>query len=252
MQVDATGAVRISLVIPAWNEAALLPRLLDSVAIAIRRWIDAGHRDDSIEVIVADNGSTDATADIARERGCRVVEVEKRVIAASRNGGAAIAQGDILCFIDADSIVHPDTFLAIDTAMNDPRTVGGATGVTMERWSPGIALSYAIVLPLVWLTGFDTGVVFWRRADFEALGGYDERRMIAEDVDFLWRLRRLGRTRGQRLVRVRHAKAITSTRKFDTHGDWHYFLQMPGQAWRLLRDRGALNDFARRYWYEGR
>jgi glycosyltransferase involved in cell wall biosynthesis len=246
------NAVAISLVIPAWNEAALLPRLLDSVDVARRRWVEAGHGDDSIEVIVADNGSTDATASIASERGCHVVEVAKRVIAASRNGGAAVAQGEILCFIDADSVLHPDTFLAIATAMANPRAVGGATGVTMERWSLGIALSYAMAVPLIWLTGFDTGVVFWRRADFETLGGYDEQRMVAEDLDFLWRLRRLGRTRGQRLVRLRGVKAITSTRKFDSHGDWHYFLQMPAQGWRLLRDRGAMNDFARRYWYDGR
>ncbi len=71
----------------------------------------------------------------------------------------------------------------------------------MERWSIGIALAYAMMLLIVWLTRFDTGLVFWRRADFEALGGYDERRMAAEDLDFLVRLRRLGRTRGQRLLR---------------------------------------------------
>ena len=243
-----TTSVRISLVIPAWNEAALLPRLLDSVAVARRRWIDAGHAMEEIEIIVADNGSTDRTAEIAREYGCRVVTIEKRVIAASRNGGAALAQGEILCFIDADSVLHPDSFLAVATAMADPRTIGGASGVVMERWSPGIALAYASMLPLVWISGFDTGLVFWRRADFEALGGYDESRMIAEDLDFLFRLRRLARSRGQRLVRLRGAKAITSTRKFDQHGDWHYFTQMPAQAWRLLRNRGVLNEFAHRYW----
>ena len=109
-----------------------------------------------------------------------------------------------------------------------------------------------MVMPWFWLTNFDTGLVFWRRADFEALGGYDERRMIAEDVDFLWRLRRLGRSRGQHLVRLHRVKTITSTRKFDQHGDWHYLTQMPAQGWRLLRDRRALNEFACRYWYEGR
>lgn len=252
MQTSDVNTVRLSLVIPAWNEAALLPRLLDSVDRARRRWVEAGHRAEDIEIIVADNGSTDATAQIALARGCRVVSVEKRVIAASRNGGAAVARGEILGFIDADSIVHPDSFLAVSAAMDDPRSVGGATGVTMERWSLGIALAYVMALPLVWLTGFDTGLVFWRRADFETLGGYDESRMVAEDVDFLWRLRRLGRTRGQKLVRLRRVKAVTSTRKFDRHGDWHYFTQMPAQGWRLLRDRRALNDFARRYWYEDR
>jgi glycosyltransferase involved in cell wall biosynthesis len=61
---------QVSLVIPAWNEAALLPRLLDSVDVARRRWIEAGHAADAIEVILADNGSTDATVRIASERGC--------------------------------------------------------------------------------------------------------------------------------------------------------------------------------------
>lgn len=244
--------VKISLVIPAWNEAALLPRLLDSVALARRRFGEAGHAAEDIEVIVADNGSTDVTAQIACERGCRVVPVERRVIAASRNGGAAVATGDILAFVDADSILHRDCFLAVHAAMNAPRTVGGATGVTMERWSLGIALSYAAAVPLVWITGFDTGLVFWRRADFEALGGYDESRHVAEDVDFLWRLRRLGRPRGQRLVRLRGVKTVTSTRKFDRHGEWHYFTQMPRLAWQLLRDRHAFNDYTRRYWYDGR
>ena len=236
----------ISLVIPAWNEAARLPRLLDSVAVARARF--AGR----VEVIVADNGSTDATAAIAAAAGARVVAVEKRCIAAARNGGAAVATAPILAFVDADSVLHPDVFGAVAAAMARPRTLGGASRVTMERWSAGIVVTFALMLPLVWLTRFDTGLVFWRRADFEALGGYDESRLLAEDLDFLWRLRRLGRARGQRLVRLRGVRTVTSARKFDARGDWHYLTQMPGVVWKLLRDPRTADEFARKYWYEGR
>ncbi len=242
----------LTLVIPAWNEATCLPVLLDSIDVARQRWLAVTSAAAQLQLIVADNGSTDATASIAAARGCLVVPVAKRVISAARNGGAALAEGEILAFVDADSRIHPDTFIAIERAMRDPRTLGGATGVTMERWSPGIALTYASMLPMVWLTGFDTGVVFWRRADFVSLGGFDESRTVAEDVDFLLRLRRLGRQRRQRWRRLRGAKAITSARKFDRFGDWHYFARLPALLWALLRSRGQLEAFIRRYWYEGR
>jgi glycosyltransferase involved in cell wall biosynthesis len=230
---------RFSLVIPAYNEEALLPRLLDSVDRARSAYGDAA----AIEVVVADNASTDRTAAIAAERGCRVSPVEKRVIAASRNGGARVAQGDIVCFIDADMQIHPQTFVEIDKAIANDRCVGGASGVTMERWSLGVALTFALIIPMVLLTGMDGGVAFCRKQDFDALGGYNENLLLAEDVDFLWRLRRLGKSRGQRLFRTTCAKAIASTRKFDEFGDWHYF----GFALELLRYGKA--RFADKYWY---
>jgi cellulose synthase/poly-beta-1,6-N-acetylglucosamine synthase-like glycosyltransferase len=181
-----------------------------------------------------------------------VATVEKRCIAAARNGGAALATAPVLAFVDADSVLHPGVFAAVAKAIGDPRTLGGASRVTMERWSPGIALSFASMLPLVWASGFDTGLVFWRRADFEAIGGYDESRMLAEDLDILWRLRRLGRPRGQRLVRLKDVATVTSARKFDAHGDWHWFSQMPRLAWNVLRGRTTAEGFAKKYWYEGR
>jgi glycosyltransferase involved in cell wall biosynthesis len=237
--------MRFSLVIPAYNEARYLPRLLDSVDAARRSYRQGPWE---IERIVADNASTDGTAAVARDHGCRVVAVEKRAIAAARNGGAALACGEVLCFVDADTRVHPATFDRIDEVLA-PGVVAGATGVRPERWSPGFAAAWALLVPFVMLTGMDTGVVFCRRGDFEAIGGYDESLLFAEDVDLLVRLRRLGRPRGQRLARMRGAKAIASVRKFDEHGDWHYLTMMPRVAagWLLRRDTGRA--FAERYWY---
>lgn len=239
----------ISIVIPAYNESGYLPRLLDSVDAA-RRQFSGGPGE--IEVIVADNSSTDDTAAIALARGCRVAAVTTRIIGAARNGGAAIATAPILCFVDADMQIHPGTFNAIAAAMANPALVGGATGVTMERWSAGIALTYSMILPLVWLTNMDTGVVFMRREDFVRTGGYPEHRHYAEDVHFLWRLIRLGRARGQRMTRLRACKAVASTRKFDRYGDWHYFWLIPALAIGTFLPSWSGSERARAYWYKGR
>jgi glycosyltransferase involved in cell wall biosynthesis len=249
MERSPESIPRFTLVIPARNEEALLPRLLDSVAVARERYRGGA---DAIEVVVADNVSTDRTAEIARERGCRVARVEKRTIASARNGGARAARGEVLCFVDADFQIHPETFNAIDDAISHPRVVAGATGCTMERFSLGIFLCYLSMLPIVWTTRFDTGVVFCRREDYLEVGGYDESMLYAEDVRFLLDLVRLGRGRRQRLRRARRAKAIASTRKFDTHGDWHYFRFLPRWLYWLLFARGSMDAFAQGYWYEDR
>jgi len=249
LEAHPVHAPRFSLIIPAYNEEAYLPQLLDTVRAA-----RAAYREgpEAIEVIVADNGSTDATAEIARASGCRVVSVAKRVIAAVRNGGAGAARGTLLAFSDADMRIHPETFNAIDDAMRRGRTVAGTTGVTPDRWSLGLVVTFATLLPLVWLTRLDTGVVFCRREDFVRIDGYNEARKYAEDVKFLLDLRRVGRRRGQRLARLRRVKAVVSTRKFDKYGDWHYFTLFPGVLVKLLVDPSATTEFADRYWYHDR
>lgn len=236
----------ISIIIPAYNEEHYLPGLLDSLESARKNFED-GCR--SLEIIVVDNGSTDRTAEVAQMRGCIVAHEKKRIIGAVRNKGARIAQGEFLAFTDADNQIHPDTFNAIHDALHDPTIIAGATGVHLERLSFGIAVAYAIIVPMVWATGMDSGVVFCRKKDFQAIHGYNEERLFAEDVQLLWDLIQLGKSRGQRLVRLRRYKAITSTRKFDNFGEWHYL----GLVLRFLVSLAvpwySLDKVARRYWY---
>src|SRR6266852_5705519 len=196
--------MRFSVIIPAYNEEKYLPRLLDSIEVARSNYFGGP---EAVEVIVADNLSTDRTAEVAAARGARVVTVAKRRIAAARNGGAYAARGEILCFIDADSALHPQTFNAIDKAMSTGRFVAGTTSVRLERMSFGLLITYCLVMPMVWLTTLDTGVVFCRREDFNAIEGYDESRLYGEDVLLLLALRRLGRAKWQRLTRLPRVKA---------------------------------------------
>ncbi len=241
------SAPRYSIVIPAYNEARLLPRLLASLQVAAAR-VEPGR----VEIIVADNSSTDATAELARAGGARVASVERRAIAAARNGGARLATGDVLGFVDADSIIHPDTFVVLDRALASPRVIGGATGVRPDRWSVGIAVMWAIATPMIWLTGFDSGLVFCWRTDFEAVGGYREELLVAEDVDFLVRLRRHGRKTRRRFVRPRGARTTTSMRKFDKYGDWHFIPHSLSLGWKWIFSRGSARRGILAYWYEDR
>jgi len=119
----------------------------------------------------------------------------------------------------------------------------------MERMSLGIAISFIVVVSMVWLTGMDTGVVFCRRDDFDAVGGYNEGRLFAEDVRLLLDLKQLGRSKGQKLVRIRSAKAICSTRKFDELGEWHYLKMLARLLYGLIFSRRSVDKYALAYWY---
>jgi glycosyltransferase involved in cell wall biosynthesis len=239
--------MKFSVIIPAYNEEKFLPRLLESINVAASNYSSGC---DQIEVVVADNDSTDRTAEVASQHGARVVHVAKRRIAAARNGGARAASGEILCFIDADSAVHPQTFNEIERVMNTQRYVWGVTGAVPERNSVGPLITHYMFMPMVWLTGLDIGLSFCRSEDWHAVGGYDETRLYAEDVLFPWALRRLGRTRGQRMIRVPRVKALSSARKFDQFGEWHYFSIMMRQIFKSLVTWNWNDEkLAERYWY---
>ena len=239
--------MKFSVIIPAYNEEKFLPRLLESIHVAASNY---SRGRDQIEVVVADNDSTDGTAEVAKQHGARVVHVSKRRIAAARNGGARVALGEILCFIDADSAIHPQTFNEIERVMETRRYVWGVTGAVPERKSFALLVTHYMFMPMVWLTGLDIGLSFCQREDWVAVGGYDETRLYAEDVLFPWAMRQLGRPRGQRFVRIPQVKTLFSTRKFDQFGDWHYFWML-AHAFKSLVTRNWNDEkLAERYWYK--
>ncbi len=153
--------------------------------------------------------------------------------------------------MDADSLIHPETFNVIERALSSNEVMAGATGVRPSRMSPALAILVAMTVPFR-LAGLDSGVVFCWREDWQAVGGYDEERLVSEDIRFLLALKRLARGRQQRLLRVRGAQAITSTRKFDQHGDWRFLAGMFVAPWLMLFRPTAFDRWVRRYWYEDR
>ena len=77
--------------------------------------------------------------------------------------------------------------------------------------------------------------LFWcNRSDFEAIGGFNEALVSAEDLDFAKRLKAYGKKKGKRFKTITKAHIITSCRKFDTFGDWYLF-KNPGLVWKILK-----------------
>lgn len=249
----ATAAPRYSVVIPAYNEEAFLPRLIDSIDAA--RDAYAGGRD-AVEVVVGDNVSTDATAAVAEARGCKVARVEKRVIGAVRNGAVRISRGEILLFVDADFRLHPETFNVLDAALADGTVVTGALQFRFDRLSLGLAVTQFVTTLLVRLLKTGTNPVFCRREDFDAIGGYDEDLLFKEDLKILNDLKALGRSRGQKFKRVTRAPAIISTRKWDAFGDWHifkiFFLTLYVCTFKRHETERRKKEFIESYWYDGK
>ena len=103
--------MKVSVVIPAYNEEKLIVATLRSIKESLRSFTDVGW---NTELIVANNNSTDRTAELAAKEGARVVFEPINQISRARNCGAAAATGDWLVFVDADS--HPSRALFADVA----------------------------------------------------------------------------------------------------------------------------------------
>ena len=204
----------ISIIIPAFNEERFLPDTLAHLNQAIANLPTTP--DHAVETIVVDNASTDRTAAIARGAGARVIAESEHNIGRVRNAGAKAAMGDLLIFLDADTLIPSDLLRRVVAVMAEPTCLGGAVDLDHQpaRW---LIRAYLRCRRLV---GFccgmaQGGVQFCRRVGFDAVGGYDEAIYMGEDVDFFWRLGKFAR-RSRRHVRIiRDIRAVPSCRRFD-------------------------------------
>src|SRR5436190_833836 len=125
--------MKVSIVIPAFNEEKLLPRSLGAIQEASRVFLEIGWES---EIVVCDNNSTDRTAEIARENGARVVFEPINQIARARNRGAAEATGDWLVFVDADSFPSRELFARVVEEIKGGKCVGGGCLIALDQMWP--------------------------------------------------------------------------------------------------------------------
>ena len=229
-----------SIVIPARNEERFIGHCLESIRKASR-----GMEQD-VETIVVLNRCTDRTAEIAAGFGARLVREDAKNLSRIRNAGAGQARGKILITIDADSAMTPNTLRAVERALASRKTVGGGTWIRPERFSIGIVASILVMAPFIVIPWISGGMFWCLREDFEALGGFNENLITAEDLDFARRLRLYGKRVGRPFSTLRGGYIVTSCRKFDRYGDWAVITK-PLFMWRLFRGSRQVAD---EYFYE--
>jgi glycosyltransferase involved in cell wall biosynthesis len=192
----------LSFVVPAYNEELELPATIAAIRAAAEKI------DKLYEIIVVDDGSTDPTADLARQARAQVVSINRRQIAAARNAGARAARGDVLFFVDADTRISREHITGALAAVNAGCAGGGArvrVDGAIPLWGRIFVKTFCAIY---FAANLGAGAfLFTTRENFEKIGGFREELFIGEEVYFSLALRRIGR------FKILREPIVTSGRK---------------------------------------
>jgi glycosyltransferase involved in cell wall biosynthesis len=169
----------VSVVMPAYEAEEFIGEALDSVF---------AQDHPSVEVIVVDDGSTDRTAEIAAERGARVLKRANGGPAAARNTGIAAARGEFLAVIDADDLWPADRLSCQVAYLRAHPEVGIVLALTEIFLTPGQPPPphHRSIDPQERVPGHPSTMLA-RRELFDSIGPYDESLIMSEDLDWLSR-----------------------------------------------------------------
>ncbi len=210
---DETQKPDYSIIIPAFNEEAILPRSLKILKsqIGALKWRS--------EIIVVDNNSTDRTAEVAMEAGARVVFEPHNQIARARNTGGRAAKGEWLIFIDADTYPGDELLKATLDRLSSQKYYGGGAIMTFDIRVDWLSQRMAgfwnwLARNMNWSAG---GYFFCVKEAFTKTGGFRETVYAGEEVDFSQNLKRWGKARNMKFAFLNEHQAITSARKLQWH-----------------------------------
>lgn len=242
------NALRLSVVIPAFNEEKLITGTISGLRASLR---GAGFAADSFEIIVCDNASSDATAPMAAAAGARVVSEPERQIARARNAGAARAQAPWLLFLDADSWPDAALMAQLRAAMENPRVVAGGCTMRMHGVPGAMAVGVHLWNLTSRLCRWAAGAFIFCRSDaFRAIGGFGLDFYVAEEIDFSRRVKRWAAARGLQFRILHRHPLLTSGRKGTLYSQREIaslLLKLVRHPRRFFRDRRLLT-----LWYDGR
>ncbi|HEX3719352.1 MAG TPA: glycosyltransferase [Verrucomicrobiae bacterium] len=240
--------MKISIVVPAFNEQKLVGATLRSIGEASASFTRRGWE---TEVIVCDNNSTDATAELARAAGATVVFEPVNQIARARNTGAAAATGNWLVFVDADSRPTPALFAEVAEQIASGRCLAGGCTVRLDERhfvaDFGTGLWNVISRVFRWAAG---SFIFCEADAFRKVGGFSAELFASEELDLSKRLKKLARVSRKKMVILHNNPLLTSARKVRLYSrmDLARFLTKA-----FLRPRATvMSRDACSPWYDGR
>jgi glycosyltransferase involved in cell wall biosynthesis len=240
--------LKISVVVPAFNEERLLATTLRAIRAALAAF---GARGWGSELIVCDNNSGDRTAEIARTEGATVVFEPHNQIARARNAGAARASGDWLVFVDADSRPSRELFEEVAGEIEGGRCLAGGSTVVLDTDRPAVRFVVGFWNALSRILRWGAGsFIFCDSAAFREAGGFSEALYAGEEIELFGRLKRLARRKRRTIAILSRHPLATSDRKvrlYSAREQLVFVLRATLSAGRALRDRTACFP-----WYDGR
>jgi glycosyltransferase involved in cell wall biosynthesis len=240
--------VKISVIIPAFNEERLIGETLRQVGAAMTAFARRGW---GSELIVCDNNSTDRTAELARAAGARVVFEPVNQIARARNSGAAAATGDWLVFIDADSLPSAELFTEIADQIEKGRCLAGGCTIRMAGDYPAARIVSRVWNGISRVARLLAGSFIFCEADaFRQAGGFSRELYAGEELDLSRRLKRLARARKKRIVILHRHPLVTSARKLHLYTPAEHLRFIVKTV--LLPKRVLTNRDQCATWYDGR
>jgi glycosyltransferase involved in cell wall biosynthesis len=240
--------VKISVIVPAFNEEKLIVATLRSIRAATAAFAPLGWES---ELVVCDNNSTDRTAELAREAGAKVVFEPVNQIGRARNTGAAGASGDWLVFVDADSQPSAELFADVAEAIRGGRCLAGGSTVKLdEKYLVAILATEGWnLLSRIkkWAAG---SFIFCEAAAFRETGGFSHELYASEELDLFIRFKAMAKQRGKCITILHRHPLVTSARKMHLYTPWEHlrFLSKTVLLWgRPLKSREECLT-----WYDGR
>lgn len=240
--------MKISIVVPAFNEERLLARSLAHIGQAAEAFQERGW---TTETIVCDNNSTDQTAEIARAAGATVVFEPINQISRARNRGAAAATGDWLVFVDADSSPSAELFADVAQAIESGQCLAGGATIRLDK-KYFVAELVAPVWNFAsrWRRLLAGAFIFIETAAFKSLGGFSEKIFVGEELELSQRLKTLARKTGKQIAILHRHPLVTSARKMELYTLRQHFFFL----FRIIcNPHHALTSREKAHlWYDGR